>query len=361
MNSAIENLSRIDPKFKGKVIVTGCTGQDGSYMVEHLLERTLCKVVATHRRVSSPSNIHLKRFENSKSVTFDLLDLNDPESIDRAIKTHQPDYFINFGASAYVPDSWNSPSGTMATNAISVIHILESIRKNRPSCRFYNACSSEIFGKVEESPQSEATRPNPMSIYGVSKNAAKEIVKVYRESYGLHATNGILFNHESPRRGELYVTRKITKALVDRKLGRKKTPLQLGNIESKRDWTDARDMVRGIWMIINQEEPKDYVLASGKTRSIREFIDAAVKEIYPGHSIRSEGEGINEKLYFYRPGVFHNDLGPDIEMSKEFYRPADVQLLLGDASEVYNDLGWKPEISFEQMVADMVETDMDKD
>jgi len=341
-----------------KVLITGTQGQDGSYMAEYLLENTDHDIIATARRVSNRDDKNLQSFKNNKRVQFDFLDLNDQGSIDQAIKKHQPDYFINLGASAFVPDSWNAPSATVITNTISVIHILESIYKNIPNCRFYNASSSEIFGDVLESPQTELTKPNPRSVYGISKNASREIVKVYRASYGLYAVSGILFNHESKKRGEHYVTRKITRHLSKIRKGLTQKPLELGNLDAQRDWTDARDMVRGVWLMLNQDEPRDYVLASGVTRSVQDFVDASIKAL--GFSLTCwEGEGLNKILSL--KGTFkQTELWPNtiVKVNPKFFRPAEVELLLGDASKAKEDLGWEPEISFENMVKDMVEEDL---
>lgn len=338
-----------------KVMVTGVRGQVGSYMIEYLLSNTDFNIIATTRRVSNPNNINISNFLNHDRVIFDNLDLNDPESINQAIIKHKPDYFLNFGANAFVPDSWNSPSGTMITNTNSIIHILDSVRKHQPLCRVYNACSSEIFGNVLETPQNEDTRPNPRSIYGVSKNAAKDVVRVYRDSYDLYAVSGILFNNESPRRAEHYVTRKITKHLAKIYNGITNEPLKLGNMDARRDWTDSRDMVRGIWMMMNQDKPKDYVLASGKTRTVREFVDATIKAIGIKGALTWQGWGLNKQLV---KADEDNNLSVLVEVDPKFFRPAEVDLLLGDASKAKDELGWEPEISFETMVNDMVQKDL---
>lgn len=357
-------------KKRKKVLITGIQGQDGSTMAEYLLENTDHDIIATARRVSNRDDKNLQTFKGSERVQFDILDLNDQGSIDQAIKKHQPDYFINLGASAFVPDSWNAPSATMITNTVSVIHILESIRKNAPNCRFYNASSSEIFGDVLETPQNGDTPPNPRSIYGVSKNAAKDAVKVYRASYGLYAVSGILYNHEGRKRAEHYVTRKITKQLAQIKKGEKIDPLELGNLDAKRDWTDARDMMRGVWLMLNQDEPKDYVLASGVTRSVEDFVNAAVKALNIKNVIWS-GNGLDKKLISMKDseikpgegGVVLDTMWLEkdktlVKVNPKFFRPAEVELLLGDASKAKEELGWEPEISFEDMVKDMVKEDL---
>lgn len=347
-----------------KVLITGSNGQVGSYMVDYLYENTDNTIIAATRRTSQPILNHLQKYQADDRVKFITLDLSDSCSIEKAIKEESPDYFINFGASAFVPDSWNMPAYTIQVNTISVINILEAIRKFVPQCRFYNACSSEIFGEVLETPQKETTRPNPRSIYGVSKNAAREVVKVYRDSYDLYAVSGILFNHESPRRQEHYVTRKITKnvARIAKSIEKNEEfkPLQLGNLDAERDWSDARDFVDGVWKMLHQDDTiKDYVLSSNETHCIREFVEVAFANAgIPKNKCFWAGKGVKEKYYLYtEKGVIIDKL-PLVEINPEFYRPAEVELLLGDSSEARKELKWNPKIDFYNLVEEMVNSDI---
>lgn len=346
-----------------KVLITGSNGQVGSYMVDYLYENTDNTIIAATRRTSQPILNHLQKYQGDSRVKFITLDLSDSCSIEKAIKEESPDYFINFGASAFVPDSWNMPAYTIQVNTISVINILEAIRKFARECRFYNACSSEIFGEVLETPQKETTRPNPRSIYGVSKNAAREIVKVYRDSYGLYAVSGILFNHESPRRQEHYVTKKITKnvARIAKSVEKNETfePLQLGNLDAERDWSDARDFVDGVWKMLHQDEIDDYILSSNETHSIREFVELAFSNAgISKNKCFWAGKGLEEKYYLYiERGVIVDKLAL-VEINPEFYRPAEVELLLGDSSKARKQLNWKPKRDFYNLVEEMVKSDI---
>lgn len=358
-----------------KVLITGSNGQDGSYMVDFLLENTENTIIAATRRTSQPILNHLEKYFDNPRVKFITLDLGDGHSIERVILSEKPDYFINFGAYAFVPDSWAMPTAVMNVNSVSIIHILEAIRKHVPYCRFYNASSSEIFGNVKEIPQTEETLPNPRSIYGVSKNTAREITKVYRESYDLYAVNGILFNHESERRQAHYVTRKITKnvarILNENRDGMTIKPLELGNVEAKRDWSYAPDFVKGIWMMLNQQEtaiqksvkegkaghydfdfiPKDYVLSSNETHSVKEFVENAfVAAGFGIETLEWRGEGDRTELWC-GDKLF-------VKVNPEFYRPAEVDLLLGDSTSIREDLGWEPESSFFDLVHKMAWADI---
>lgn len=366
---------------KDKVaIITGCNGQVGSYMAEYLLRETDCKVIGTIRRTSKLNIDNLGDVINNERFKLIHLDLADSNSIDSIIKNENPDYFFNFGASAFVPDSWKIPAQTIKVNTISVINILESIRKNKPSCRFYNACSSEIFGDTKEVPQTLNTPPSPRSIYGVSKNAARESVKVYRDSYGLYAVSGILFNHESPRRQEHYVTRKITKGIcgiLNKIINRESfESLKLGNLDAKRDWSHASDFVDGIWRMVNQDsfkagfdgKPKDYILSSDETYTIRTLLCITVELFIADKSkflkdcrfeMRKAPIVNGEKFPTLEKGVliWGGREYTIVEINEEFYRPAEVNLLLGDSSEIRNDLGWQPKVSFPELVYSMVKGD----
>lgn len=348
-----------------KVLITGSNAQDGSYMIDYLLENTDNTIIAAIRRTSQPITGHIEKYRHHPRVKFVLLDLSDGHSVEKAVEEEKPDYFINFGASAFVPDSWNSPALTIQVNTIGVINVLEAIKKHSPNCRFYNACSSEIFGEVLEVPQTINTRPNPRSVYGVSKNAAREIVAVYRESYGMYAVSGILFNHESPRRQAHYVTRKITQnvARISKSLDKKEwsfDPLELGNLDALRDWSDAADFVVGVWKMLNQDKPKDYILSSGEMHSVREFVERAFaaarihgRWYNPTHNHLDE-----EYILADKNGLATKKKVTLVKINPEFYRLAEVNQLLGDSTEARQELNWQPKTTFDGLVAKMMENDL---
>ncbi len=351
-----------------KVIITGCNGQDGSYMAEYLLENTDCEVIGTTRRTSQPILNHISHLLGNPRFKLVNLDLNDVHSIFTLVKNEQPDYFINFGASTFVPDSWNSPASVMQTNAVSLIHILEAIRQHAPSCRGYSSGSSEQNGDVQTATQNELTPPRPRSIYGVSKVAAGQICKVYRESYNLYVVHGILSNHESERRQKYFVTRKISSHVARIKNALDKNekfePLVLGNLEAKRDWSHAEDFVVGIWKMLNQplgSEPKEYVLSSNETHTVREFIEKALKvaeipfiDANPDRTAPVKNDVANALQVNY---TLPNGT-PLVVVSREFYRPSEVELLHGDSSLARKELGWQPKVSFDQLVERMVKNDI---
>ena len=261
-----------------KILITGVTGQDGSLMADYLLENTQHTIIGGVRRLSVKNHTNIAHLlENPRFFLIDL-DVTDSQNIDRVIQEQKPDYFINFAANSFVGCSWDMAHNHMQTNCMAVLHQLEAIRRHAPSCRYYNAGSSEEFGDVVTTPQNEEHPLRPRSPYGASKCAARHLVKVYRDSYDLYAVQGWLFNHEGVRRGEEFVTRKITKnvarILKEFEQGKEITPLELGNLDAKRDWSDAEDFVSGIWRMLNQnrENPKDYVLSSNETHTIREFV-----------------------------------------------------------------------------------------
>jgi len=344
-----------------KVIITGVTGQDGSYMADLLLEETDYEIYGMVRRTSTKNykNIdHLLNNPRFKTVTGDL---SDSQSIDNLIREIKPDYFINLAAQSFVGSSWQIPEQTFDIDAIGVIRCLESIRKHIPNCRFYNAGSSEELGNVDYSPQDENHPLKPRSPYGAAKAAARHIVKVYRESYNLFAIQGLLYNHESERRGEEFVTRKITKniARIQKALNNneKFEPLELGNIDAKRDWSHAKDFVNGIWIMLNQSEPKEYLLSSGETHTVREFIEKAFK--VAGISGEWVGKDITEQYILKKTlNSIYYDNQILVKINSKFYRPAEVDLLLGDSSNAQKELNWKPNISFDSLVKIMVENDL---
>lgn len=340
-----------------KVLITGITGQDGSLMADYLLKNTEHMIVGGVRRLSVENHKNIKHLkENPKFFLIDL-DVSDPQNTERVIAKYKPDYFINFAANSFVGSSWDMPFNHMQTNCMAVLHQLEAIRRHAPDCRYYNAGSSEEFGDVVVSPQTEEHPLRPRSPYGASKCAARHLVKVYRDSYDIYAVQGWLFNHEGIRRGEEFVTRKITKnvarIVVEYEMGKVLKPLQLGNVDTKRDWSDAEDFVKGVWLMLNQNEkhPKDYVLSSNETHTIREFVEESFNFAgFHRSQCRWEGEGLNEK-YIHGPDVL-------VEINKDFYRPAEVDLLWGDSSKARKELGWEPQTNFLQLVKKMVDLDV---
>lgn len=348
-----------------KVLITGITGQDGSLMADYLLSNFKdIEIYAAQRRLSSPNHKNIQHLLNSDRFKLIELDITDNESINSAMFKIMPNYFINFAANSFVGNSWTMPFNHLQTNAIGVLHCLESIKNINPSCRFYNAGSSEQFGDVDYSPQDIKHQFKPRSPYGVSKCTAHHLVKVYRESYCLFAVQGILFNHEGVRRGEEFVTRKITKNVARilkslRTHDQKFEALELGNIYSKRDWSDAEDFVKGIWLMINQDKPKDFILSSDETHTIKEFIQIAFNHA----KIKGEwiGTGIDEKFLFRNYNdelIYHADDCVLMRINEKFYRPAEVELLWGCSKQAREELNWQPQVSFQQLVEKMVDNDI---
>ena len=344
-----------------KILVTGTLGQDGANMCEYLLEAGGHKVFGMIRRVSNPNFINCKKFLNNKNFQLVYGDLTDEVSISKLVQDIQPDYFINFAANSFVGCSWDMPMQMFDVNACGVIRCLEAIKKFQPNCRFYSAGSSEQFGDVDYSPQDMKHPMKPRSPYGASKCAANHIVKVYRESYDMYATHGILFNHEGTKRGEEFVTRKITKGVAKIHSSIQKEeqfqPIELGNIYSKRDWSDSEDFVKGIWLMINRDQPKDYLLASGETHTIKEFVDKAFEAagIHGGWA-ETEEEPLSAR--YLMSGHNHQPL---VTINPDFYRPAEIDLLLGDPSEAKRELHWAPQISFDKLVEKMVFYDIERE
>jgi GDPmannose 4,6-dehydratase len=346
-----------------KVIITGVTGQDGSYMADYLLENFNYEVYGMVRRTSTNNFYNIKHLLNNNRFKLITGDLTDSQSIDNIVREILPDYFINLAAQSFVGSSWQIPEQTFDIDSIGVIRCLEAIRKHVPHCRFYNAGSSEELGNVDYSPQDENHPLKPRSPYGAAKAAARHIVKVYRESYNLYAIQGLLYNHESERRGEEFVTRKITKNIARIKKainnGNEFKPIELGNINVQRDWSHAQDFIKGIWLMLNQQDPNEYILASGETHTVKDFIEKAFK--FAGiNYFHWEGEGINEKLVIdnfilEEFGISSSTL---VKINPVFYRPAEVDLLLGSPNKAKKELGWKPEISFEKLVELMVKNDL---
>ena len=324
-------------------LITGITGQDGSYLAELLLE----KGYEVHGIVRRSSLINTHRIDHIyNQIKLHYGDLTDSTNLVRVIQQVQPDEIYNLGAQSHVKVSFEMPEYTGQTDGLGTLRILEAVRLlgMESKTRIYQASTSEMFGKVQEIPQKETTPFYPRSPYGVAKVYGYWIVKNYRESYGLHASSGILFNHESPRRGETFVTRKITRGLSSISVGQQDV-LYLGNLNAKRDWGHAKDFVEAMWLMLQQDEADDYVIATGQQYSVREFVEAAAP--YFGMSIAWEGEGINEV------GIDKLTKRTVIKVSPKYFRPAEVETLLGDATKAKEKLGWEPKISFEQLVEDM--------
>lgn len=360
----ILNINDIEPFIKGKkvVFVTGVTGQDGSFMVDYLLKNTDCFVVGGARRLSIKNHENIRHLENNDRFKLINFDLSDAHSISKIVEKLKPEYFINLAAQTFVGSSWDFPAQTWECNTTGVIHILEAIRQHKPSCRFYNAGSSEEYGNVAYVPQDENHTAKPRSPYGASKSAARQLVKVYRESYNLYAVQGLLFNHEGTRRGEEFVTRKITKGVARIKKaiseGKSFMPIELGNVKAKRDWSDAEDFVDGIWKMLNQTYPNEYVLSSNETHTIAEFVWYAFKAADIDGEWHGEAESAEFSITTKDVIKYEPVSSVLVKINPKFYRPAEVDLLLGDSTKARNELKWKPETSFEQLVEKMVLNDL---
>lgn len=363
---------------KTKIIVTGVTGMDGSHMVDYLLENTKdCTIIyGLVRRHSNTNYKNIQHVLNHPRFKIISCDITDSTTLASIIKDLQPNYFINFAAQSHVQESWKNPVSTFISDGLGVLYILEGIRQHAPQCRFYNAGTSEEWGNVDYSPQDEKHPLKPRSPYAAAKVAARALIKVYRESYNLYAIQGWLTNHESTRRSPDFVTRKITLgvAKIVHELKNKKpiTPIILGNLNSYRDWSHSKDFMDGIWKMLNQEwllkdfdfskryseQINSYVLSSGETHSIREFIERAFD--IAGINI------VNVNLKSQEPEKDELQVNytlldgtPVILVSREFYRPAEVDLLLGCSDKIKNELGWKQKHSFVDLVKEMVVYDIE--
>ena len=325
-------------------LITGITGQDGSYLAELLLE----KGYEVHGIVRRSSLINTHRIDHIyDKLTLHYGDLTDATNIIGVIKKVEPDEIYNLGAQSHVKVSFETPEYTGNTDGLGTLRVLEAVRLlgMEDKVRIYQASTSELYGLVQEVPQRETTPFYPRSPYGVAKLYGYWIVKNYRESYGLHASSGILFNHESPRRGETFVTRKITRGLSRISTGQQDV-LSLGNLDARRDWGHAKDFVEAMWLMLQQDKPDDYVIATGEQYSVRDFVNAAAP--YFGMNIEWMGEGLDEVGYDW------NTKRPVVKVDKKYFRPAEVETLLGDASKAKENLGWEPKISFKELVEDMV-------
>jgi len=325
-------------------LITGITGQDGSYLAELLLE----KGYEVHGIVRRASLINTHRIDHIyEQIHLHYGDLTDAMSVTNLIKDVEPDEIYNLGAQSHVKVSFEIPEYTAQVDGLGTLRVLEAVRLlgMEKKTRIYQASTSELYGEVQQIPQTETTPFYPRSPYGVAKLYGYWIVKNYRESYGMHASSGILFNHESPRRGETFVTRKITRGLSRISVGEQDC-LYLGNLNAKRDWGHAKDFVEAMWLVLQQDEPDDYVIATGEQYSVRDFVDKAAP--FFGFNIEWMGEG---ELEF---GYDWNTKRKVIAVDKKYFRPAEVESLLGDASKAKQKLGWEPKISFDQLIEDMV-------
>ncbi|MFW6016299.1 MAG: GDP-mannose 4,6-dehydratase [bacterium] len=337
-----------------KALITGITGQDGSYLAEFLLDKGY-EVHGTIRRASTFNTEridHLYQDPHEEDISLHLHygDMTDSSNLSRLVEKINPDEIYNLAAQSHVAVSFEMPEYTADVDGIGTLRLLDAIKDSEIETRFYQASTSELYGKVQEVPQSETTPFYPRSPYAAAKLYAYWIVKNYRESYNMYAVNGILFNHESPRRGKRFVTRKITRA-VARIVNGKQKKLYLGNMNSKRDWGYAKDYVELMWMMLQQDTPDDYVVATGETHTVREFVGLAFK--HADIEIEWQGEGVDEK------GIDRKTGKVLVEVDPKYFRPAEVDLLLGDPSKAKKDLGWEPKVTFEKLVKIMVEADLE--
>jgi len=341
-----------------KVLITGVTGQDGSNMVRYLLKNTNCKIYGAIRRLSVTNHENINDINDDRFELINL-DILDQQSILNNIKNIRPDYVINFAAQSFVGESWNSPIQTFATNTLPIMYFLEAIREFVPKCRFYSAGSSEEMGDVDYSPQDLKHPLKPRSPYGASKCAARHLVKVYRESYNLFAIHCILFNHEGIRRGKEFVTRKITSNIARIKKaisqGNPVKPLELGNITSIRDWSDSEDFVEAVWIMLNRDEPREYVLSSNETHTVKEFIDLTCQ--YANFDLENAFEWRIDEEDPLNTVLLYNGI-VIVKINEKLYRPAEVDLLYGDSMETRKVIGWEPKVSFQELVKKMINWDI---
>ena len=340
---------------KKVALITGITGQDGAYLAELLLEKGY-EVHGIKRRSSlfntnRIDHLYQDPHESGRRFILHYGDLTDSTNIIQVIQQVQPDELYNLAAQSHVAVSFETPEYTANCDALGTLRVLEAVRilGLAAKTRMYQASTSELYGLVQQVPQTEKTPFYPRSPYAVAKLYGYWITVNYREAYNMYACNGILFNHESPLRGETFVTRKITRAMARIKLGLQEC-LYLGNLDAKRDWGHARDYVEMMWLMLQQDQPDDYVIATGKQYSVRQFVQAAASEL--GIPLRFEGQGVEEKAYHAKTGKCVVAVDP------RYFRPTEVETLLGDPSKAHEKLGWKPRISFEHMVAEMIKADL---
>lgn len=340
-----------------KALITGVTGQDGAYLSELLVNKGY-EVWGIKRRSSSfntqrVDHLYVDPHENAPQFQMMYGDMTDATNLIRVVQEVQPDEIYNLAAQSHVQVSFETAEYTGNADALGTLRLLEAIRilKLTDKTRFYQASTSELYGKVQEIPQDESTPFYPRSPYAAAKLYAYWITVNYREAYGIHGSNGILFNHESPIRGETFVTRKISMAVAAIHKGKQKT-LYLGNLDAKRDWGHAKDFVEGMWLILQQDLPGDYVLATGENHTVREFVELAFKEV--GRTIKWESKGVNEK------GIDKDSGDVLVQIDPKYYRPTEVETLLGKPSKAKKVLGWQHKISFEELVSEMVQSDLKK-
>lgn len=329
-----------------RALITGITGQDGSYLAELLLQKGY-EVYGIIRRKSMVDYGNVDHIKDK--IHFIYADMVDVVSLMNAMKISKPDEVYNLAAQSFVATSWEQPIATADINAVGVVNILEAIRSVQPDAHFYQASTSEMYGQVQEMPQTEKTPFYPRSPYGVAKLYGHWITKNYRESYGMYACSGILFNHESERRGQEFVTRKISNAVAKISSGLQ-DHLELGNLDAKRDWGHSKDYVSAMWLMLQQDKPDDYVIATKETRTVREFVELAFCHI--GITVKWQGHGLDEIGLDEATGKIV------VKINKSFFRPAEVEVLLGDPSKAEDELGWKREILFADLVKRMVDNDV---
>ena len=336
-----------------KAFLTGITGQDGSYLAELLLEKGY-EVHAIIRRSSVFTTHRIDHiYDKNERLFIYHGDLMDSSNIHRLLMNIKPDEVYNLGAQSHVAVSFEVPEYTADVDGLGAIRLLDAVQDLGPKCKYYQASSSEMFGGIPGTePQNEATPFYPKSPYGAAKVYAYWVTVNYREAYNLFACNGILFNHESPRRGETFVTKKITKAVARIYQERQKV-LKLGNLDVKRDWGHAKDYVYAQWLMLQQDSPSDYVIATGETHTVREFVELAFKEV--GIYIQWEGQGVNEKGVDKKTGITL------VEVDERYFRPAEVEVLLGDPSKAEKELNWKRKVSFQELISRMVQYDLQND
>jgi GDPmannose 4,6-dehydratase len=331
-----------------KAIITGITGQDGSFLAELLIE----KGYEVHGVIRRASNFNTDRIEHLMShpqLKLHHGDLGDSANLNKLLATIQPDEIYNLGAQSHVAVSFEVPEYTAQVDAVGTLRLLDAMANHCPNARFYQASTSELYGLVQEIPQKETTPFYPRSPYGVAKLYGFWITKNFRESYNLFACNGILFNHESERRGKTFVTRKVTIGLSEIFHGLRKT-LKMGNIDSQRDWGYAKEYVEAMWLMLQQEKPEDYVIATGKIYTVRDFIQRAAKHV--GMEIVWEGEGVDEKGIDIKTGKVI------VEIDPRYFRPAEVELLVGDASKAKREMGWETKIELDELIEIMMKNDL---
>lgn len=332
-------------------MITGITGQDGGYLAKFLLEKNY-RVIGLYRRGATDTFSKLKEhgiFEQVELVDFELLEFS---NICRLLKKYQPDEFYNLAAQSFVAASWEEPVYTAQADGMGVVYLLEAIREFSPKTKFYQASTSEMFGKVQEIPQKETTPFYPRSPYGCAKLMAHWMCVNYRESFNVFACSGILFNHESPMRGKEFVTRKITNHFAKLVTGKTTEPLELGNLNAKRDWGYSGDYVEGMWLMLQQDKPDTYVLSTGETHPIRDFVEEAGK--VAGFDIDWQGEGVDEIGIDKKTGKVL------VKVNPKFFRPAEVELLIGDPSKAEKVLGWKRKVSYKGLCKMMMEKDIER-